>query len=185
MSKRISGFTIVELVIVISVIAILAAITVVAYGGSQDRARAAAVVTGIESIEKSFVLLAADQGRSTWWRDPSSTDLIYPGAPNNPTIDQIIANTGMSKDLSSAPRVSGLNLTWTYDNDGDEITQPYCGMAWEGVVLAIGGVTPKILAEVNRALDNDNDINCGKVRTGNAAGTSLIYQLGSTQRIDL
>jgi prepilin-type N-terminal cleavage/methylation domain-containing protein len=38
-NKQQSGFTIVELLIVIVVIAILAAITVVAYNGIQDRAR--------------------------------------------------------------------------------------------------------------------------------------------------
>ena len=38
-----SGFTIVELLIVIVVIAILAAITIVAFNGIQERARASAV----------------------------------------------------------------------------------------------------------------------------------------------
>lgn len=43
MTKRLNGFTIVELLIVVVVIAILASITIVAFNGIQDRAREASV----------------------------------------------------------------------------------------------------------------------------------------------
>ncbi|AHB42067.1 PilE-like protein [Candidatus Saccharibacteria bacterium RAAC3_TM7_1] len=50
------GFTIVELLIVIVVIAILAAITVVAYNGIQQRARDAQRLQDITSIAKALEL---------------------------------------------------------------------------------------------------------------------------------
>ena len=56
MRKTVSGFTIVELLIVIVVIAILAAISVVAYNGIQDRARASRVNTDLENLEKTIQL---------------------------------------------------------------------------------------------------------------------------------
>ena len=46
------AFTIVELLIVIVVIAILAAITIVAYNGIQDRARASAASAALSSAVK-------------------------------------------------------------------------------------------------------------------------------------
>ncbi len=49
-----SGFTIVELLIVIVVIGILAAITIVAYNGIQGRARVAAVTSALTQAEKKF-----------------------------------------------------------------------------------------------------------------------------------
>lgn len=52
MNKHKGGFTIVELLIVIVVIGILAAIVVVAYNGVQDRASASAMKAEIASIVK-------------------------------------------------------------------------------------------------------------------------------------
>ena len=58
-----SGFTIVELLIVIVVIAILAAITVVAFNGIQQRARDNGRITKIQSIAKAIELYKVDNGR--------------------------------------------------------------------------------------------------------------------------
>lgn len=51
---QLSGFTIVELLIVIVVIGILAAITIVAYNGIQDRARNAQRVSDVNTIQKAL-----------------------------------------------------------------------------------------------------------------------------------
>lgn len=53
-SKKSKGFTIVELLIVIVVIAILAAITIVAYNGLQQRARNTQVLSGARTIETAL-----------------------------------------------------------------------------------------------------------------------------------
>jgi prepilin-type N-terminal cleavage/methylation domain-containing protein len=66
-----SGFTIVELLIVIVVIAILAAITIVAYNGVQARARDAIRSDGLRAIVGALELYKADNG-------------TYPAATANP-----------------------------------------------------------------------------------------------------
>ncbi len=59
---RSSGFTIVELLIVIVIIAILAAITLVAYNGITNRAKQSANQSVITSYVKAFQLIKADTG---------------------------------------------------------------------------------------------------------------------------
>lgn len=56
------AFTIVELLIVIVVIGILAAITIVAYNGVQSRARDAERQTEMKTIEKALEMYNADNG---------------------------------------------------------------------------------------------------------------------------
>ena len=55
-----SGFTIVELLIVIVVIAILAVISIVAYNGIQQRARSVAVKSALSQASKKVLLYYAD-----------------------------------------------------------------------------------------------------------------------------
>ena len=62
MKKSTSGFTIVELLIVIVIIAILAAITVVAFNGIQGRARDAQRANDIAQIKKALLAYDAIHG---------------------------------------------------------------------------------------------------------------------------
>ena len=57
------GFTIVELLIVIVVIGILAAITIVAFNGVQERARTAAVTSALNQGGKKIEIYNAENGR--------------------------------------------------------------------------------------------------------------------------
>lgn len=58
-----SGFTIVELLIVIVVIAILAAISVVAYNGIQQRGRDSQRSSDVKTIAKALEMYYVDHGR--------------------------------------------------------------------------------------------------------------------------
>lgn len=60
--KRRTGFTIVELLIVIVVIAILAAITIVAYNGIQEQTKNTKTVNAVAAWVKALQLYKADNG---------------------------------------------------------------------------------------------------------------------------
>ena len=61
--KQKNGFTIVELLIVIVVIAILAAITVVAYNGIQERAWNSRAVANANTMQKVLMAYQSEHGR--------------------------------------------------------------------------------------------------------------------------
>lgn len=89
-SKSTSAFTIVELLIVIVVIAILAAITIVAYNGIQDRARASAAAQGLSNAAKKIKYWQAEQD-STSFPDCTafSTALGVSPASCTPTVGSV------------------------------------------------------------------------------------------------
>lgn len=62
MRKTKSGFTIVELLIVIVVIGILAAISIVAYNGIQQRARNTQIITGVDAYKKAITQYIITKG---------------------------------------------------------------------------------------------------------------------------
>lgn len=72
--KRSGGFTIVELLIVIVVIGILAAITIVAFNGIQQRANSSAVTTDLTSFAKKVELLKVDSANNLYTTSDSATD---------------------------------------------------------------------------------------------------------------
>lgn len=62
MPSKQKGFTLVELLVVIVVIAILAAITIVAYNGIQARAKDSSVASSIDSLRHAIELYYVDNG---------------------------------------------------------------------------------------------------------------------------
>lgn len=77
-NKKGHGFTIVELLIVIVVVGILAAVTLVGYNGVQDRARQAAAKSDVANAVKSIEAFALTEGiypESITTCPPTSTSL--------------------------------------------------------------------------------------------------------------
>ena len=72
--KQQSGFTIVELLIVIVVIAILAAISIVAYNGIQERANSNSTIGQAQAYVKALKLWQADTGL------PAASSCIAPSS---------------------------------------------------------------------------------------------------------
>jgi len=118
-TKRQSGFTIVELLIVIVVIGILAAITIVAYSGITARAKTTQAIANVDSVQKMSEAYNADLGyypRNIIDFTTGSTTVKLPGAI---TISGVAATSG-----------NGTTTIW----------YQYCGAsATPGAGAALGG----------------------------------------------
>jgi len=96
MRKSTSGFTIVELLIVIVVIGILAAITIVAYNGVQNRASDTSVQSDMRNIAKQLEVGRVDSANNS-----------YP--TTNPTIGTSV-NIKVNKNAYAITPTVGYNL---------------------------------------------------------------------------
>lgn len=119
-NKHESGFTIVELLIVIVVIGILAAITIVAFNGIQQRSKNTQTVNAMASYVKLLNLYKADEGthpqvtdvclgtgypggqcRGGWSEDGSGINSVYlanylKGKAPTPDMTPMVYSTGMT-----------------------------------------------------------------------------------------
>lgn len=120
MSKRRSGgFTIVELLIVIVVIGILAAIVIVAYNGIQDSARAQTKVNDLKTIQKLILAYYAQNGSypstsGSYTYQRLSGDAFIPGINTGSTA---VTNKALPS-VTDGPTSSGYNNTYAYQSDG-------------------------------------------------------------------
>lgn len=105
-----NGFTIVELLIVVVVIAILAAITIVAYNGIQNRAKASAAQSLTSQTAKKVALYAVDNG------DQYPATLELAGVTNTTGLQYSSSGstfciTGTSQNVSYFQSHSSSNVT--------------------------------------------------------------------------
>lgn len=150
--KKDKGFTIVELLIVIVVIAILAAITIVAYNGIQQRARNQAKITAATALVKlinSYTISTGTQlpgipmclptGNDDYNNDGTKdcfnvTDPMAPSNTEKATTNTALANAGITnlsfpQDVvtgSTGNKYRGVVITYnnsTYGIGG--VLQPY------------------------------------------------------------
>ncbi len=176
MTRR-GGFTLVELLIVIVVIAILAAISVVAYNGIQQRSRAVTVVDTLAKIEKGFILERTAAGESTWPLEASYS------AGSNPNINTIIANTDLKNYLQTLDPISGFaGSTYIYDNDGDNDDFDDCGQDLDGINIRITGTNIQLAQSVDDQMD-DGNLACGQLRWYPYGGGMIKYMLSETQSL--
>ncbi len=95
--NRKTGFTIVELLIVIVVIAILAAISIVAFSGIQQRSRNAQIGQGVNSYIKAIRLYQADNGIL-----PGATGCLGASYPSDQCWSGPSGNISVNVDLDNA-----------------------------------------------------------------------------------
>jgi prepilin-type N-terminal cleavage/methylation domain-containing protein len=160
MKKSSHGFTIVELLIVIVVIAILAAISIVAYNGIQTRARETTLKSDLSNAAKQMELAYADNSN-------------YP----NTLPSDVKVSSNIVLSLSQASTGFCINgeyknstLRWRYESSAGGIRDGLC----PGAVLSgsESGTNPNLITDTNFSqvgLTTDGNWYIGR-STGSTAG---------------
>lgn len=145
----------------IVVIAILASISIVAYRGIQDRAKATQIISMYNAIEKAFKLAAVEQGWTTWPRDSDITG-VHNGAANV-LVSTLAATANFAPYLQGSVVPEGSEFR--YDNDADVYTN--CSTETTGVSIYSRSdaayVIPQAVAQIVDDSIDDGDLSCGKV----------------------
>lgn len=137
------GFTIVELLIVVVVIAILAAITIVSYNGITNRANKSSAVTSASTFQKKAELYAGDDtinrypvtaaeisadSSKPWYMD--STNVTYAASTgslsasngkNTVVVRKCAAGTPANQAAITSSNVTGLQIYY-FDFDTSAVT---------------------------------------------------------------
>ena len=105
-----SGFTIVELLIVIVVIAVLAAITIVAFNGVQQRARASSASAGVSQANKKLALYLAEFGQY-----PADLATVGVNGTSQLTFQYTFSNTANPKTFCVTATAGNVSYKITQD----------------------------------------------------------------------
>jgi prepilin-type N-terminal cleavage/methylation domain-containing protein len=171
MYKEKRGFTLVELLVVISIIALLSSVVFASLNSAIEKAAVVSIIANLKSVEKAFYLLADDENISLWWPE------IDFGSGGNPNISVLVTNMNrLGKFLGRAPSLP-IGTDMGYDNDQDIFICGDSGPVYRGVNIHIRNISLALAQKVNAIVDGDANINCGRIKwdPSGGGGGSLFY----------
>lgn len=161
------GFTIVELLIVVVVIAILAAITIVSYNGITARANSSAAAATASSFQKKAELFASDGPTNAYPRNISDLNgsaailTVTPAQTTSASNSWYVAPTSILTTTAAPNSTNGKN-TIQYQVCGNNGTATFNTPTIAAMTAVVGG----IITYYDFSGSTTKTINIGNTTTG-------------------
>ena len=126
-NKRRGGFTLVEIMIVVAIIALLAAIAVPGFLRARKRSQASRIINDLRLIDSAVDQYAIENNKSSGFTVPASEWTKYLKAGTNLylTGNDILGNTYGSVNVDSLPKVNTSTFNALSDVAPPEFWSPY------------------------------------------------------------
>ncbi|MEH8217284.1 pilin [Aeromonas veronii] len=114
--KKQSGFTLIELMIVVAIVAILAAVALPAYQNYTNRARFSEVITAAGGVKTQMEVCLQTNGNDVTQCDTAGkvgVNLTDAARGDNVDTVDIAANTAVITATGAGTGISGATITWT------------------------------------------------------------------------
>jgi prepilin-type N-terminal cleavage/methylation domain-containing protein len=172
MTFKNKGFTLIEILVVVSIIGLLASSTLTAMNGAGESTQAARVALDIKQLENALVSFYIANGAGTWfYENICSQCYLY---------ENLITNTDFGRYYPTAPQTP---FTGAYHYDHDTANDQFVcgGDVGAGTNIFVFGGSYELYERLETAYDDDGTAECGKIRfrpgVSGVASDVVIYML--------
>lgn len=168
------GFTLLELLLVISIIGILAAIVLSATAEARFQSQAVAMAAQMKQVERAMYSYQLSEGFDTWPPMPSSNFTHADNQLNN-LIDSSTNFPNLDRHISGEP-VNYAGEPYTYFTRGGtyvECVSPGDPITDVGHGLRIEDMDERLFKRLDMIIDGEYDSGCGRLKR--LGGSGAIY----------